>query len=86
MKALYYNFRLGPEAIWLVVNTIIGTVLVQVLADLMNWGSVVPPLTDLKAWAVGLGIGAVRTGIGALLAVATGGGFQGPGDPKPPAV
>jgi hypothetical protein len=48
-----YNFRLAPEAIWLIVNTVIGTILVQVLAAL-----------------------------GAILAAATGGGFQGPGETK----
>lgn len=78
-----YNFRIGPEALWLVGSTVAGTILVQVLADMLSWGSVVPPLDDLKAWGVGLGIGAVRTLIGAVLAAATGGGFQMPGEPGP---
>lgn len=78
-----YNFRLAPEALWLIGSTVIGTVLVQVLADVAGWGNVIPPLDDLRSWAIGLGIGAVRTLIGAILAAATGGGFQAPGEPKP---
>ena len=77
---LSYNFRLGPEAIWLIVNTVIGTVLVQVLADLTNFQN--GDLGDLKAWGVGLAYAAIRTLIGAVLAAATGGGFQAPGVPK----
>lgn len=80
---LSYNFRLGPEALWLIVNTVIGTILVQLIADLANINAV-GDLGDIKAWLVGLGFGAVRTLIGAVLAAATGGGFQQPGEPKPP--
>lgn len=83
MQSLYYNFRLGPEAVWLIVNTVIGTILVQVLADIANINSV-GDLGDIKAWLTGLAFAAVRTLIGAILAAATGGGFQAPGEPKPP--
>lgn len=76
-----YNFRLAPEAIWLIVNTVIGTILVQVLADIANINAV-GDLGDLKAWGTGLAFAAVRTLIGAVLAAATGGGFQAPGEPK----
>lgn len=77
-----YNFRLAPEAVWLIVNTVIGTILVQVLADLANINSV-GDLGDVKAWITGLAFAAVRTLIGAVLAAATGGGFQAPGEPGP---
>ena len=78
---LTYNFRLAPEAVWLIVNTVIGTILVQILADIANIQSV-GDLGDLKSWITGLAFAAVRTLIGAILAAATGGGFQGPGVPK----
>lgn len=74
-----YNFRLAPEAIWLIVNTVIGTILVQLIADLANVNAV-GDLGDIKAWLIGLGFGAVRTVLGALLAAATS-GFQRPGEP-----
>lgn len=35
-----YNFRLAPEAIWLIVNTVLGTLIVQLLADLANVNAV----------------------------------------------
>jgi hypothetical protein len=40
-------------------------------------------ITDYKAWLIGLAIAAGRTLIGAILAAATGGGFQRPGEPGP---
>ena len=68
-----YNFRLAPEAIFLVVNTVVGAGLTTLLTtDFAN-------ITDWKAWALGFGIGVLRTAIGALLAAATGGQFLGPG-------
>lgn len=76
-----YNFRLAPEAVWLIVNTVIGTLIVQLIADFANVNAV-GDLGDIKAWLIGLGFGAVRTLLGAILAAATGGGFQGPGEPK----
>ena len=66
-----YNFRIGPETLWLIGGTVLGTLLVQIAADMAGWG-------------IALAISAVRTLIGALLAAATGGGFQMPGEPKPP--
>jgi hypothetical protein len=75
---LTYNFKLGPEAIWLIVNTVIGTVLVELLANLANL-STLPGWGDLQLWAGTLGVSAVRTLIGALLAAATSsGGFNQP--------
>lgn len=79
--ALYYNFRLAPEAVWLIVNTVIGTLLVQILADIANVNAV-GDLGDIKSWLTGLAFAAVRTAIGAILAAATGGGFQTPGQTK----
>ena len=76
-----YNFRLAPEAVWLIVNTVLGTILVQILADLAGINSV-GDLGDLGAWGTGLAFAAVRTAIGAVLAAATGGGFQVPGETK----
>lgn len=70
-----YNFRLGPEAIWLVVNTVIGALLTTLATTDFE------SITDWKAWALGLGIAMVRTLIGAVLAAATD-GFQMPGETK----
>ena len=68
-----YNFRIGPEAVWLIVNTVIGAVLAQLLVtDFAG-------ITDYRAWLTGLGISAARTLIGAILAAATGGQFLGRG-------
>ena len=77
---IQYNFRLAPEAIWLIINTVLGTALVELMAALLNWQT--NGLGDWQSWAVGFGYGLVRTLIGAVLAAATGGGFQGPGTPK----
>lgn len=76
-----YNFRLAPEAAWLVLNTVLGAVLVDVLGRLAGLEAF-PTLDTLGAWGAAIGISAIRTAIGALLAVATGGGFQAPGVPK----
>lgn len=78
---LTYNFRLAPEAVWLIVNTVIGTVLVEVLADISGL-TTLPGVDDLRTWGAALAVSAVRTLIGAILAAATGGGFQSPGQPK----
>ena len=80
-----YNFRLAPEALWLIVNTVVGTVLVELLATFMNADSF-GDLGDINSWLLGLAFGAVRTLIGAILAAATGGAFLGPGEtPERPA-
>lgn len=71
-----YNFRLAPEAVWLVVNTVIGAALTTLVATDFT------AITDWKAWAIGFGIALVRTLLGAILAAATGGGFQPPNVPK----
>lgn len=77
-----YNFRLAPEAIWFIVNTVLGAVLVDVLARLSGLEGF-PTLDTLSAWSAAIAISAIRTALGALLAVATGGGFQKPGEPGP---
>ena len=82
-----YNFRLAPEALWLIVNTVLGAVLVDVLGRLAGLEGF-PTLDTVAAWGGAIGVAAIRTLLGALLAAATGGGFQGPGerkDPLPPA-
>ena len=81
---LQYNFRLGPEAVWLIVNTVIGTVLVELLANFAGLSSL-PDISEVNLWLSALAVSAIRTALGALLAAATGGGFQAPGEPKPPA-
>jgi len=77
---LYYNFRLGPEAMWLVINTVLGTFLVELIASLAEINAP-GDIADPVSWGWGLAFGALRTALGAILAVATGGGFQGPGEP-----
>ena len=77
MNGIAYNFRLGPEAVWLIVNTVIGAALTTLLTTDFT------SITDYKAWLIGFGIAIVRTLIGAVLAAATGGGFQKPGEPGP---
>lgn len=80
-----YNFRIAPEAIWLIVNTVLGTLLVEAFAAFMNADSF-GDLGDIKTWGLGLLFGAVRTAIGAILAAATGGQFLGRGQtPERPA-
>lgn len=78
-----YNFRLAPEAIWLIVNTVLGTILIDVIGRLAGLDAF-PTLDTLQAWGAALALSAVRTALGALLAAVTGGGFQAPGEPKPP--
>lgn len=78
-KTPLYNFRLAPETVWLIVNTVLGTLVVQLIADLANVNAV-GDLGDIKAWAVGLAFGLVRTLLGAILAAATGGAFLKPGE------
>lgn len=77
MKPLY-NFRIAPEAIWLIVNTVLGTALVEVAAALLNWQS--NGFGNLETWATGFAFGLARTLIGAILAAATGGQFLTPGE------
>jgi hypothetical protein len=78
-----YNFRLAPEAVWLIVNTVLGAVLIDVLGRLAGLDAF-PTLDTIGAWAGAIGIAAIRTLLGAILAAATGGGFQAPGVPKGP--
>ena len=83
MSSVYYNFRLAPEAVWFIVNTVLGAVLVDVAGRLAGLDGF-PTLDTLSAWGTAIVISAIRTAVGALLAVATGGGFQKPGEPKNP--
>jgi hypothetical protein len=78
---IQYNFRLAPEAVWLIANTVLGAVLIDVLGRLANLDAF-PTLDTVGAWAGAVGIAAIRTLLGAILAAATGGGFQGPGETK----
>lgn len=79
-----YNFRLSAEAIWLIVNTVLGTLIVTLMADLTNVNSF-GDLGDINTWLTGLGFGLVRTALGAILAAATG-QFLKPGEvPEKPA-
>ncbi len=77
MKPLY-NFRIAPEAIWLIINTLAGTALVELAAALLNWQS--NGFGDLETWATGFAFGLARTLIGGILAAATGGQFLAPGE------
>lgn len=79
---LYYNFRIGPETVWFLLTTVAGSFLVDIVGRLLGvegW----PTLDTWQAWVSTASFAAVRTGLAALLAVVTGGGFQGPGTPAP---
>lgn len=82
-SSLYYNFRLGPEAVWLIVAAIGSALLTELMATDYN------AIVDWKAYAWGLfGMLIFRTIPAAILAVLSGGGFQKPGEPaekEPPA-
>ena len=43
-KALYYNFRLAPEAMWLIVSAVGGSVLLAVYTTDFT------QITDWRAW------------------------------------
>ena len=77
-----YNFRIAPEAIWLIVNTVIGTALVELLLQVTKWQES-GGLDNWETWAVGFAFGLVRTLNGAVLAAATGGAFLGRGEEPP---
>ncbi len=82
MNSPLYNFRIAPEAIWLIVNTVIGTALVELLLQVTKWQEV-GGLDNWQTWATGFAFGLVRTLIGAVLAAATGGAFVKPGEVPP---
>ena len=82
MSGLSYNFRLGPEALWLVANTVLGALLVEVAGAVAGW-TAFPGWDDLQTWGAALLLSMIRTTIGAVLAAVTG-GFQLPGEPGPP--
>lgn len=74
---LTYNFRLAPEAVWLLLSTVGGAILSELYTTDYQ------AITDWRAWALGFVITLLfRTIPGAILAVVTGGGFQAPGVPK----
>lgn len=73
--ALYYNFRIGPEAVWLIVAAIGSAILTELMST--DYTAIV----DWKAYALGLfGMLIFRTVPAAILAVLSGGGFQKPGE------
>lgn len=72
-----YNFRLAPEAIWLIVNTLLGTALVELAAQFLQWEGA-GGFYGWEAWGTGFLFGLGRTLLGAILAAATGGQFLGP--------
>lgn len=77
---LEYNFRIGPETLWLIGGTVVGTMLVDLSGRLLSiegW----PALDTWQAWALAITFNGFRTGIGAIIAFATG-GFQTPGETK----
>lgn len=76
-----YNFRIGPEAVWLIVNTVLGALLVEAIAFMAGQQSF-PGVGEWSTWVGTLSVALIRTALGALLAVVTGGGFQVPGEPK----
>lgn len=86
-QRFYYNFRVVPEAVWLITITILGTFLIDIIGRFLGvdeW----PSLDTWQAWASAAAFGAVRAGLGIALAKLTGGGFQLPGQPatnQPPA-
>lgn len=80
MERLYYNFRIAPEMVWFIVTVVAGTFLVDIggrILGLDAW----PTLDTWQAWVATASLAAVRAGVGALLAMITGGGFQRPGEP-----
>lgn len=77
-----YNFRLAPEAIWLIVNTVLGALLVEAISFVGGFSSF-PGVNEWQTWAGTLAVSLIRTALGALLAVVSGGGFQTPGTPGP---
>ena len=79
-----YNFRIAPEAIWLVVNTVAGTLLVDLIGRFSGLETF-PTIDELQAWLPVLAVAAVRTLLGAILAATTG-QFLKPGEvPTKPA-
>lgn len=75
-----YNFRLAPEAIWLIANTVLGVLVVEALAFVTGL-TALPGWDDLQTWLATLAIALVRSLIGAVLTAATGGAFLAPGEP-----
>lgn len=77
---LSYNFRIGPETLWLIGGTVLGTMLVDLsgrLLALEGW----PTLDTWQAWVLAISFNGFRTLVGAIIAAATG-GFQMPGETK----
>lgn len=70
-----YNFRIVPEiAIAVALAALVP--LLQAFAGFTGFADLTPEFWD------GVLAGSVRAGIGVLLAIVTGGGFQTPGVPK----
>jgi hypothetical protein len=66
-----YNFRIAPEAIWLIVNTVLGTLLVDLIGRFAGIEQF-PTVDELAAWLGPLAVSLVRTLLGAVLAAVTG--------------
>lgn len=71
-----YNFRVIPEIAFAVAIAAAVPVL-QALVSVTGFADLTPEFWD------GVLAGAFRAGIGVLLALITGGGFQKPGEPGP---
>lgn len=77
-----YNFRLAPEAVWLIINTVLGVLVVELLAFVTGL-TTLPGWDDLQTWGATLAIALVRSLLGAILTAATGGAFLKPGETPP---
>ena len=71
-----YNFRIIPE-IAIAVGLAAAVPLLQAFANFTGFADLTPEFWD------GVFAASVRAGIGVLLALITGGGFQKPGEPGP---
>lgn len=76
-----YNFKLAPEALWLIVNTVVGALLIEGFAYVSGMTEL-PAWTDFRSWLIALSISAIRTLLGVVLAVAAG-QFSNSTPPKP---
>lgn len=80
-----YNFRWVPEGFWLIAQTVLGVLLVEVAGRLLELANMIeagtlPTLATWQAWALALLVTFARTLAGALLARLSGGSFLKPGE------
>lgn len=76
LPTMTYNFRVVPE-IAIAVALAAAVPILQGLLSISGFADLTPEFWD------GVLAGALKAGIGVLLALITGGGFQGPGTPGP---